>query len=66
MFRPRALRDALECAARDGVTVTDEASAIERAGGRPLMVAGQADNIKITVPGDIALAELYLQQQERK
>ncbi len=64
MFRLGALREALESAVRDGVTVTDEASAIERAGGRPLMVAGQADNIKITLPGDLALAALYLQQQE--
>ncbi len=64
MFRLGALREALESAARDGVTITDEASAIERAGGRPLMVAGQPDNIKITLPGDLALAELYLRQQE--
>lgn len=64
MFRLRALREALEGAARDEVAVTDEASAIERAGGRPLMVAGRADNIKITLPGDLALAELYLQRQE--
>ncbi len=66
MFRLHALREAIESAARHGVTVTDEASAIERAGGRPLMVAGQADNIKITVVADLALAALYLQQQEGK
>lgn len=66
MFHLRALREALESAERDGVVVTDEASAIERVGGRPLMVAGYADNIKITVPSDLALAELYLQQQEAK
>lgn len=65
MFRLGALQAALEAAARDGVMVTDEASAIERAGGRPLMVAGHADNLKITLPADLALAELYLQQQER-
>ena len=45
--------------------ITDEAAAIEAAGGRPKLVAGHADNIKITLPGDLALAELFLKQQEK-
>jgi 2-C-methyl-D-erythritol 4-phosphate cytidylyltransferase len=43
--------------------VTDEASAIEFVGLQPVMVEGHADNIKITVPQDLALAQLFLQQQ---
>ncbi len=65
MFRLQALKQALECALEDGYLVTDEASAMEYAGHRPLMVEGFADNIKITRPQDLALAALYLQQQER-
>jgi len=30
------------------------------------MVAGHPDNIKITVPQDLALASLYLQQQREE
>ncbi len=63
LFPIGVLRAALQRARDEGVEVTDEASAVERAGGRPRMVAGSADNIKITVPGDLALAELYLERQ---
>lgn len=66
LFPLRKLRVALEQAARDGVSVTDEAVAIERAGGRPRIVAGHADNIKITVPEDLVLAEFLLARQEQR
>ena len=45
------------------MTVTDEASAIELMGLSPMMVEGHSDNIKITVPEDLALASWFLQQQ---
>jgi 2-C-methyl-D-erythritol 4-phosphate cytidylyltransferase len=64
MFRLDSLGLALEQAQARGLPVTDEASAIEHAGGRPRMVPGHADNIKITVAGDLALAELFLRRQE--
>ncbi len=63
IFPIGVLRAALQRALAEGVEVTDEASAVEHAGGRPRIVAGHADNIKITMPGDLALAELYLQRQ---
>lgn len=54
-----ALRRALESAAgSDGIT--DEASAVERAGGRPMLVHGDASNVKITRPGDLDLAAAIL------
>ncbi|MBI5611949.1 MAG: 2-C-methyl-D-erythritol 4-phosphate cytidylyltransferase [Gammaproteobacteria bacterium] len=65
MFRLAALRQALERALRDTIAITDEAAAIEYCGGRPLLVAGQPDNIKITYAGDLALAEFYMQRQEQ-
>jgi len=65
MFRYRLLHDALEQALADGYEVTDEASAIEHAGHRPLLVEGHSDNIKITHPADLPLAEFLLKQQGR-
>lgn len=59
-FRADLLRNALEDAVRQGVVVTDEASAMELAGFRPHLVAGRSDNIKVTRPEDLALAEFYL------
>jgi 2-C-methyl-D-erythritol 4-phosphate cytidylyltransferase len=43
-----------------GERVTDDASAVELAGYRPQMVEGQAGNLKITRPADLALAAFYL------
>ena len=66
VFRLAALQAALEAALSAGVEITDEASAMEYTGARPRLVHGAADNIKITHPGDLALAELYLRAQERE
>ena len=46
-----------------GEVVTDEAQAIERAGGRVRLVEGSADNIKITRPEDLHLAACFLRAQ---
>jgi 2-C-methyl-D-erythritol 4-phosphate cytidylyltransferase / 2-C-methyl-D-erythritol 2,4-cyclodiphosphate synthase len=57
MFRIGVLRDAL---ARAGDAVTDEASAIEASGLRPRLVMGDATNIKVTWPEDLARAQALL------
>ncbi|MBF3299528.1 2-C-methyl-D-erythritol 4-phosphate cytidylyltransferase, partial [Leptospira borgpetersenii serovar Ballum] len=44
----------------EGATITDEASALEHCGFHPELVAGRADNIKVTRPEDLALAAFYL------
>ncbi len=64
MFRIAELRAALQDAIDNGVLVTDEAAAMERAGYAPRMVQGHRDNIKITLPADLALAEFYLQARQ--
>ena len=63
MFRLKGLAEALTQAKQCNINVTDEASAMEFMGLVPKMVAGHADNIKITLPQDLALAALFLQQQ---
>jgi 2-C-methyl-D-erythritol 4-phosphate cytidylyltransferase len=65
MFRLGVLRDALDLALDQDHEVTDEASAMEFAGHRPLMIEGHADNLKVTRPEDLALAGFYLSQQEQ-
>lgn len=66
MFRFELLVRALEEAAATGSEVTDEASAIERLGLRPIMVEGRADNIKITRPDDLTLARLILLAERQR
>jgi 2-C-methyl-D-erythritol 4-phosphate cytidylyltransferase len=60
LFPLETLRDALQRALAAGATITDEASAMEWAGHRPLLVEGHPDNLKITRPGDLGLAAFYL------
>lgn len=60
MFRYGLLRQALEQAA----DVTDEAGAVEALGLQPKLVTGSARNFKVTMPHDVALAELFLKEKE--
>lgn len=61
MFRLQTLHDALAQVAGGGFEgITDEASAIERLGLQPRLVAGTAQNFKVTYPADFALAEAIL------
>ena len=64
MFRLGALRDAYAAHAAQGFAgLTDEASAIEAAGQRPLLVKGSAQNFKVTYPEDFALAAAVLRSR---
>ncbi len=60
MFRLGLLTQAL---ARAGDAATDEASAIEALGHRPLLVPGGAQNFKVTYHDDFALAEAVLRNR---
>lgn len=62
LFPLELLKLCLQRALDEGATVTDEASALEHCGYHPLLVAGRADNIKVTRPEDLALAAFYLTQ----
>jgi 2-C-methyl-D-erythritol 4-phosphate cytidylyltransferase len=64
MFRLGELRDALQRALASGVMVTDESSAMEAAGHQPCLIAGRSDNLKITLPEDLPLAESILAARE--
>jgi 2-C-methyl-D-erythritol 4-phosphate cytidylyltransferase len=66
MFRLGELKQALQQAHKLAQTVTDEASAMELLGIKPLLVADRRDNIKVTLPEDLALAEFILQRHEEQ
>lgn len=63
LFHCQILLRALNSALDGGLTITDEASAMETAGYSPKLVQCSADNIKVTTPTDLALAEHYLATQ---
>lgn len=60
LFPLELLRNSLQRALREGVAITDEASALEYCGYHPELVDGRADNIKVTRPEDLSLAAFYL------
>ncbi len=57
MFRTGLLAEALRAAKGE---VTDEAAAVEQLGLRPRVVPGSRENLKVTYPEDVAMAEALL------
>jgi len=57
MFRAALLAEAL---GKAKPTVTDEASAVEQMGLRPRLVLGSRENLKVTYPEDLAIAQAIL------
>jgi 2-C-methyl-D-erythritol 4-phosphate cytidylyltransferase len=58
------IMDAYRQAFNEGAPATDDATLVERAGGRVVMVESSADNLKITRPEDLETAELVLSRHE--
>ncbi|HTC62724.1 MAG TPA: 2-C-methyl-D-erythritol 4-phosphate cytidylyltransferase [Candidatus Saccharimonadales bacterium] len=63
VFRALLLIQAFAQARQDGVSASDEAGLVERAGHDVHVVVGSERNLKITRPGDMELAEFYLRQE---
>ena len=63
LYKTHELTLAIEQALAAGLQITDEASAIEQANLPSLLVSASSENIKITHPDDLALAEFYLNKQ---
>ena len=61
MFPVKKLHDALEDGIRLEADITDEASAMELAGIKPLLVEGAMRNFKVTHPADWELMQSLLQ-----
>jgi len=63
-FRYDVLKKAFDEAQADAFTGTDEASLVERSGHEVAVVMGSPQNIKITTPGDMELAEFYVRAEK--
>jgi 2-C-methyl-D-erythritol 4-phosphate cytidylyltransferase/2-C-methyl-D-erythritol 2,4-cyclodiphosphate synthase len=63
-FHTGILRSALDRAYGSGFVGTDESSVVRWAGYRVMVVAGSPDNIKITRPADLKIAELLLRKRQ--
>ncbi len=66
MFRFAVLQRAMQQVAVRQRTATDEAAAVEELGLPVRLVAGRADNLKVTYPGDLSLAAAVLEAQARE
>ena len=63
-FHASLLRQAYEKALKDQVMVTDDAALVERLGVEVHLVPGSPENIKVTTPTDIIIAEALLAQRQ--
>lgn len=61
VFRLEVLRAAMEHAVDDDFVATDDAQWVERSGSPVHVVVGQRSNLKITYPGDLAVAERFME-----
>jgi 2-C-methyl-D-erythritol 4-phosphate cytidylyltransferase len=60
VFRRAALERALDVPAEELARATDDAWLVERMGGKVIVVAASEENLKVTSPLDLRLAELLL------
>lgn len=60
VFRRAALERALEVPAQELARATDDAWLVERRGGKVLVVPSSEQNLKVTTPLDLRVAELLL------
>jgi 2-C-methyl-D-erythritol 4-phosphate cytidylyltransferase len=65
VFRVEALRRALEVDPARAAAATDEAMLLEAAGGRVLIHPAPPENVKVTTPFDLRVAELLLAERSR-
>jgi 2-C-methyl-D-erythritol 4-phosphate cytidylyltransferase len=63
VFPLAVLRHAYEESYKHKIYGTDDATLVERAGGRVQVIMGSYDNIKITTPEDLNLAEEILKRR---
>ena len=63
IFRRESLLDAYERVSRNSLTITDEVSAIEHAGGSIVILRWHDHDLKITYASDLPLAEFILKQR---
>jgi 2-C-methyl-D-erythritol 4-phosphate cytidylyltransferase len=63
VFRRAALERALEVPVEVLSQATDDAWLVERAGGRVVVVEAPRENLKVTTPLDLALAELLIDRR---
>ena len=58
------MKAALQSALEQEAPVTDDASAVERLGKTVFLVDGEEENLKITTPLDLILAEAVIRARE--
>jgi len=62
-FPLKVLKHAYEASYKNKIYGTDDASLVERAGGKVHVIMGSYENIKITTPEDLILAEEILKRR---
>ncbi|MGN1356562.1 MAG: 2-C-methyl-D-erythritol 4-phosphate cytidylyltransferase [Succinivibrionaceae bacterium] len=62
LFKRELLIQAITQGIAQNLNITDESSAMEFMGYKPKIIEGRSDNIKVTQPDDLAMAEFILEK----
>ena len=66
VFESTLIKGALSYALKENINVTDDASAVEAMGGTVFVSPGSQENLKITRPLDLKLAEIILEDRKQR
>lgn len=66
IFKKEKLISSLNCAIEQGIALTDDCSALEAMGMEVALTEGSVENIKITTPIDLVLAEAILKRRNEE
>ncbi|MBQ4426735.1 MAG: 2-C-methyl-D-erythritol 4-phosphate cytidylyltransferase [Oscillospiraceae bacterium] len=66
IFRPDLIKTALLKAKADGLSLTDDCSAVENMGANVFLTKGSEENIKVTTPADVIFAEMILKRRSER
>ena len=66
VFEADLLKAALQSALENDVPITDDCSAVERLGKVVYLIDGDEENLKITTPMDLVVAEAILAEREAR
>lgn len=64
VFQTELVKGALSDAVQKGLTFTDDATAVERLGMKIQAVEGEEDNLKLTTPQDLVIAQGILERRK--
>lgn len=66
IFERKLLEEAYQAISAEGISITDEVSAVQKLGRKLVLVPNEQPNFKITYPRDLPLADFVLRRRSKR